>query len=91
MHIRSMIGIAHPCAHIIIECVFLAEVSSQLLLGDTSWWRNDHGEDHVVNGVFSNPEEEGANRQDPSSHVSCSVRTGLSGQLPESWQIHFDF
>ena len=62
---------------------------SQLLLLDTSWWWDDGREDPVIDGVLGDPDKEDSNWHSVASDVLHSVHGSLSGELPESWEIHF--
>ena len=71
-----------------VRWLFCSVVSS-ILLFDTSLWWNDDREDHVVDGVLADPEQEYRDGHGPASQVSHSVGLGLVCQFPERGQIHF--
>ena len=59
-----------------------------MLLLHTSWWWDNGGEHPVVDGVLGDPHEEDSDWESVSSDVLHSVHGSLSGELPESWEIH---
>ena len=60
-----------------------------ILLGNTSWWGDEAGVAPIVKGVLGDPGKEEAYWQSVSGDVLKSIDRGLSGQLPEGWEIHF--